>query len=165
MSEVIIRNMLETDFDQMMKIYEQSLEKGDVTFQTEKPTYDEWDNGHIKECRYVAEVNKNVVGYTMIAPTSKREAYKGVVELSIFADKEVIHQGIGFKLLNHLVKETEQKGYWTLYSAIFSVNIASIELHKKCGFRVIGYREKIAKDIFGNWADTTIMERRSSFML
>ena len=101
----------------------------------------------------------------MIAPTSKREAYKGVVELSIFADKEVIHQGIGFKLLNHLVKETEQKGYWTLYSAIFSVNIASIELHKKCGFRVIGYREKIAKDIFGNWADTTIMERRSSFML
>ena len=165
MSEVIIRNMLETDFDQMMKIYEQSLEKGDVTFQTEKPTYDEWDNGHIKECRYVAEVNKNVVGYTMIAPTSKREAYKGVVELSIFVDKEVIHQGIGFKLLNHLVKETEQKGYWTLYSAIFSVNIASIELHKKCGFRVIGYREKIAKDIFGNWADTTIMERRSSFML
>lgn len=165
MSEVIIRDMLETDFDQMMKIYEQSLEKGDVTFQTVQPTYADWDNGHIKECRYVAELNGKVVGYTMIAPTSKREAYKGVVELSIFVDKGVLHQGIGFKLLNHLVKETEQKGYWTLYSAIFSVNTASIDLHKKCGFRVVGYREKIAKDIFGDWADTTIMERRSSFIL
>lgn len=138
MNEVIIRNMLETDFDQMMKIYEQSLEKGDVTFQTKQPTYEEWDNGHVKECRYVAEVNGKVVGYTMIAPTSKREAYKGVVELSIFVDKEVLHQGIGYKLLNHLVKETERKGYWTLYSAIFSVNTASIDLHKKkripCGW-------------------------------
>ena len=67
----------------------------------------------------------------------------------------------GTALLTHLCEETEKFGYWTLYSAIFSVNTASIELHKKCGFRVVGYRENIAKDRFGNWQSTTIMERRN----
>jgi phosphinothricin acetyltransferase len=100
----------------------------------------------------------------MIAPTSKREAYRGVVESSVFVDEDYLRKGIGTKLLAKLCEETEKYGYWTLYSAIFSVNIASIELHKKCGFRVIGYREKIAKDRFGNWQSTTIMERRNGIM-
>lgn len=91
----------------------------------------------IRECRYVYEVDGKVVGYTMIAPTSKREPYRGVAELSIFVDQDYLRKGIG---------------------------TASIELHKKCGFRVIGYREKIAKDRFGNWQSTMIMERRNEIV-
>ena len=67
----------------------------------------------------------------------------------------------GRKALNKIWIEAEKKGYWTLYSSIFSVNEGSINLHKKCGFRVIGTREKIAKDKFGNWQSTTIMEWRN----
>lgn len=160
----MIREMREEDWESMLSIYNQSLQKGDVTFTTDCPTYEEWDAGHIKECRFVYELDGQVVGYTMIAPTSKREPYWGVVELSIFVDDNYLRKGIGTELLTNLCEETEKYGYWTLYSAIFSVNIGSIELHKKCGFRVIGYRENIAKDRFGIWQSTTIMERRNGIM-
>lgn len=156
----MIREMKREDFAEMMKIYRQSLKKGDVTFQTEEPSYEEWDSSHIKEHRYVYEKDGKIARYTMIAPTSKREAYRGGVELSIFVDEQFHHQGIGTQLMNKIIKETEKSGYWTLYSAIFSVNKASIALHKKCGFREIGYRKRIAKDRFGKWMNTTIMERR-----
>jgi phosphinothricin acetyltransferase len=63
--------------------------------------------------------------------------------------------------MKKMMTETEKRGYWMLYSAIFSINIASVELHKKCGFRVIGIREDIAKDKFGEWQSTTIMEWRN----
>lgn len=106
-------------------------------------------------------LHDKVIGYTMIAPTSSRASYRGVVEVSIFVDQEHTRKGIGTALLSKLMEEAEKKGYWTLYSAIFSVNEGSINLHKKCGFRVIGTREKIAKDKFGNWQSTTIMEWRN----
>ena len=153
--------MRASDWGDMMEIYKQSLEKGDVTFRTECPTYEEWDEGHIKECRFVYELDGKVIGYTMIAPTSGRDSYRGVVEVSIFVDQKHTQKGIGTALLLQLMEEAEKEGYWTLYSAIFSVNEGSIKLHKKCGFRVIGTREKIAKDKFGNWQSTTIMEWRN----
>ena len=157
----MIREMRVSDWDDMVQIYKQSLEKGDVTFRTECPSYQEWDEGHIKECRFVYELDGKVVGYTMIAPTSGRESYRGVVEVSIFVDQNHTKKGIGTDLLTKLMKEAEKEGYWTLYSAIFSINEGSIKLHKKCGFRVIGTRERIAKDKFGNWQSTTIMEWRN----
>lgn len=157
----MIREMQDKDWESIVDIYRQSLERGDVTFTTECPTYEEWDSAHIKECRYVYVEDGKVVGYTMIAPTSKREPYRGVVEVSIYVDKDYQGRHIGTELLETLCDETEKKGYWTLYSAIFSINVASIELHKKCGFRVIGYRENIAKDKYGQWQNTTLMERRN----
>ena len=157
----MMREMRASDWGDMMEIYKQSLEKGDVTFRTECPTYEEWDEGHIKECRFVYELDGKVIGYTMIAPTSGRDSYRGVVEVSIFVDQKHTQKGIGTALLLKLMEEAEKEGYWTLYSAIFSVNEGSIKLHKKCGFRVIGTREKIAKDKFGNWQSTTIMEWRN----
>lgn len=160
----MIREMKKDDWEEMKSIYTQCLNRGDVTFTTDCPNYEEWDSAHIKECRYVCEVDGKVVGYTMIAPTSKRIQYKGVVELSIFVDDKYHRKGMGTELLTTLCKETERCGYWTLYAAIFSVNTASIELHKKCGFRVIGYRENIAKDCFGKWQSTTIMERRNGIL-
>ncbi len=158
----MIREMRKSDWECIANIYKQSLESGNITFTSKMPTYEEWDEDHIKECRFVFEEDGRVVGYTMIAPTSKRDAYKGVVELSIFVDKSVLHKGIGTKLLTTLCEETEKKGYWTLYSAIFAVNTPSIELHKKCGFRIVGTREDIARNRFGEWRSTVIMERRNT---
>ncbi|MDD6252100.1 MAG: GNAT family N-acetyltransferase [Oscillospiraceae bacterium] len=115
----------------------------------------------MKKCRFVYELDGKIIGFTMLAPTSSRDSYRGVVEVSIFVDKNYTQKGIGTALLLKLMEEAEKEGYWTLYSPIFSVNEASIKLHKKCGFRVIGTREKIAKDKFGNWQSTTIMEWRN----
>ena len=60
-----------------------------------------------------------------------------------------------------IVKQSEACGIWTLYAAIFSKNIASIKMCLKNGWRIVGTRERIAKDRFGQWQSTTIMERRS----
>ena len=79
-------------------------------------------------------------------------------------DENHQRKGIGSEVLTKRCEWTEKDWYGALYSAVFSINIASIELHKKCGFRIIGYRENIAKDRFGNWQSTTIMERRNGIM-
>ncbi|MGN0496621.1 MAG: GNAT family N-acetyltransferase, partial [Lachnospiraceae bacterium] len=85
--KLMIRQMRDSDWDEMMVIYKQSLERGNVTFRRDCPTYEEWDRGHIKECRFVYELDGKVIGYTMIAPTSNRDSYRGVVEVSIFVDQ------------------------------------------------------------------------------
>lgn len=158
----MIREMKREDWPYVEEIYKQGMEHGISTFNTECPSYEEWDAGHIRECRFVSEEDGRVVGWTTISPVSGRCAYRGVVEVSIYIADEYQGKGIGTKLLQRLCEESEKAGYWSLYSAIFSINEASIALHKKCGFREIGYRERIAKDKFGNWQNTTLMERRSS---
>ena len=158
----MIRKMMPNDWKRVAEIYKQGLERGISTFNTECPTYEEWDNEHIKDCRYVYVTDEKVVGWIAISPISGRCVYKGCVEVSIYIDEEYQGKGIGTELMKILCAETEKAGYWSLYSAIISINKASIELHKKCGFREIGYREKIAKDRFGVWQNTTLMERRNN---
>ena len=85
--------------------------------------------------------------------------------LYVYVDDAWQNRGIGTALLSHLCSESEKNGYWSLYSAIFSINESSIKLHEKCGFRVIGTREKIAKDKYGIWQDTTLMEKRSQMIV
>jgi phosphinothricin acetyltransferase len=82
--------------------------------------------------------------------------------MSIYVDQEYRGHGVGTALVNELIKKSEKAGFWSIYSAIISINKASIALHKKCGFREIGYRERIAKDRFGEWQNTTLMEYRAS---
>lgn len=156
----LIREMQEKDWERVKRIYEQGLEKGMSTFNTICPSFEEWNEGHIEECRFVAEIEGSVVGWCAISKTSTRHAYRGVVEVSIYIDEHYQGKGIGSKLMEVLCSEAEERGYWCLYSAIFSINMPSIQLHKKYGFREIGYRERIAKDRFGNWQNTILFERR-----
>lgn len=115
-------------------------------------------------CRFVAVFDGKVIAFAVLSPTFKREVYRGVVEVSIYLDLQYSKLGIGTKLLSHLIDAAERNGYWSLYSSVIEENVASIALHKKCGFREIGFREKIAKDRFGNWHNTILFERRSCLM-
>lgn len=163
--DYIIRKMEAEDWGAVSKIYKDALAKGISTFERECPSYKEWDERHIAECRFAMTTDPDVakekiVGWCALSKTSSRDAYKGVAEVSIYFDEDFQEKGLGTMLLNRLSEMSECQGYYSLYAAIFSCNIASIALHKKCGFREIGYREKIARDIFGEWQDTTLMERR-----
>lgn len=159
--EVIIRNMIEEDWPSVRAIYEQGIKSGIATFQTEVPSYEEWNRGHLTIGRRVAVVNEEVVGWVALSPTSSRCVYKGVVELSVYIEQKAKHQGIGTKLLKDIIKISEEEGIWTVQSGIIEENKASRALHEKCGFRQIGYREKIARDHKGVWHNTILMERRS----
>ena len=158
----MIREMRDEDWGSVSEIYKQGLEEGTPTFNTECPSFTEWNEGHVKNCRFVFEEEGKVVGWIALSPSSSRCAYKGCVEMSVYVDRNYRGHGIGIALVNTIIREAEKDGYWSIYSAIFSINKASIALHKKCGFREIGYRERIAKDRFGKWQNTTLMEYRAS---
>lgn len=161
--EITIREMKAEDWSDVSRIYSQALVEGKSTFETNCPTYETWNANHLIDCRYVAVAEGQVVGWTAISPTSSRECYRGVVSLSIYIDQECRGKGIGKKLLTHLCTESERNGYWCLTAGIFSINEASLHLHKSCEFREIGYRECIAKDRFGVWQNTVMLERRTTY--
>lgn len=156
----MIREMLDSDWKRIEEIYAQGIESGKATFNTSCPSFEEWDSSHFKKCRYVYEIEGRVVGWVALSPVSSREAYKGVGEVSIYVDNAFQHKGVGSGLLKHLVENASQNGFWSILSVIFEENIPSIEMTKKCGFRYIGYRERISKDKFGRWLNTVMLEKR-----
>jgi phosphinothricin acetyltransferase len=131
------------------------------TFQIECPPYEEWDSTHMKSCRLVAVTDSKVIGWTALTPVSSRCVYAGVAEVSIYIDRDYQGKGIGEQLLRELIRQSEGNGIWTLQSGIMQENAGSIRLHDKCGFRMVGYREKIGRDRYGVWRNNVLMERRS----
>lgn len=144
----------------VLKIYEEGLATGQATFNTVVPLWQEWDNNHHTHSRLVALLNNEVVGWVALSPVSARHCYRGVAEFSIYISASHRGKGIGDLLMEQMITESESNGIWTLYSATFAKNTASIALQKKWGFREIGYREKIAQ-LNGVWHNTILLERRS----
>jgi phosphinothricin acetyltransferase len=156
-----IRPMQSSDWIEVSKIYLEGQGTNLATFQSGCPPYEDWDSSHIKECRLVIENDGVIVGWCALSPVSSRCVYGGVAELSIYISAEHRGKGFGEILLNALVKSSENAGFWTLQSGIMQDNTASIKLHEKCGFRMVGYRERVGKDKFGVWRNTVLMERRA----
>lgn len=156
-----IEEMISADWEQVKNIYLEGINTGIATFQTGAPSWENWNNGHLNICRLVARQGRNILGWAALSPTSARECYSGVTEVSIYICKKYQGQGVGKTLLDKVIKQSEENGIWTLYSSIIRENIGSTALHKKCGFREIGIREKIAKTSNDVWHDVVLMERRS----
>ncbi|TDW25738.1 phosphinothricin acetyltransferase [Breznakia blatticola] len=160
--DITIREMKQSDWKQVASIYKQGIETNLATFQTEIPTYDAWDKSHLKQLRYVACIQDKVVGWVALSSTSSREVYKGVCEISVYIDRSYAGCHIASNLYEQMIPASEKQGIWTLQAGIMEENIASIKLHEKHGFRNVGYRERIGKDILGIWRNTILMERRSA---
>jgi len=160
MSEVRIESMRETDWEQVRTIYLEGIATGDATFEELAPSWDGWDSQHLFRCRLVAKRDDEVVGWAALAPVSSRPVYAGVAEVSVYVSSHWRDRGIGSKLLHELIAESEACGLWTLQAGIFQENVASIRLHEKCGFRIVGRRERLGK-MAGRWRDVMLLERRS----
>lgn len=156
-----IDEMIQSDWEQVGNIYLEGIKTGKATFQTDVPTWENWNNSHITACRLVIRSGDNVLGWAALSPTSSRCVYAGVAEVSIYIGEKYRGLGIGAVLLTKLIKLSEEKGFWTLQSGIVRENAPSIALHKKCGFREIGIREKVAKMNNEKWMDVILMEYRS----
>ena len=155
-----IRKLLTTDWDQVKMIYEKGIATGNATFQTSAPSWEEWDKSHLNNCRIVAETDGILTGWAALTPVSSRCVYAGVAEVSVYVDPAYSGKGIGLALLNELVALSEAEGLWTVQAGIFPENNASLRIHEKAGFRILGVREKIGKQN-GIWRDTVLLERRS----
>ena len=143
------------------QIYYQGIQSRNATFETDTPSWEAWDNNHLKTGRYVALIENDVAGWAALLPVSDREVYKGVAEVSIYVGKNFHGLGVGKALLKHLIGKSEEAGFWLLQAILFPENTASCNLHIGEGFREVGYREKIGKH-FGEWRNTVLLERRSS---
>ncbi|MBT8267850.1 MAG: GNAT family N-acetyltransferase [Bacteroidia bacterium] len=155
-----IRPFNSEDFKAVSNIYRQGLDTKKATFETEVPDWESWDKKYIKCCRLIASYNDQIAGFAVISAVSNRSVYKGVAEVSVYVHNDFWNKGIGTKLLDALIIESESNGYWTLQASIFPENSSSIRMHENCGFRIVGIREKIGK-LDGKWYNNILMERRS----
>ncbi|GAA3644822.1 GNAT family N-acetyltransferase [Flavivirga jejuensis] len=159
--EIAVRALMKNDWSSVSKIYKEGIATGIATFETEVPNWKQWHAKCLPVYRFVALVKGEVVGFAVLMPVSKRYVYKGVAEVSVYVANGFKGKHIGERLLKQLVDESEFNEFWTLQANIFSENIASINLHLKCGFRVVGIREKIGQ-LYGKWYDNHFLEKRSS---
>ncbi len=126
--------LMPSHWEAVMTIYESGLATGNATFQVTAPaTWEQWDKEHLAHSRFVAKADNDVVGWVALSPTSARNCYKGVCELSIYIDNDYRNKGIGSMLLKAIVESSEAAGVWCLYSSTFPENKASIALQKKFG--------------------------------
>src|SRR5262245_41833528 len=157
---VELRRLEPRDWPAVADIYWNGMRSGLATFETEVPTWEAWDAGHLPDHRLVADLLGEVVGWAALSPVSSRHCYAGVVENSVYIAAGARGLGIGRKLLDTLIAGAEAAGIWTIQTSIFPENRASLVLHERCGFRVVGTRERVAKRD-GVWRDTVFLERRS----
>jgi phosphinothricin acetyltransferase len=154
--------MLSDHWPAVREIYGQGIATGNATFETELPDWEKWDTSHRKDCRLVSVETSNqqsVFGWAALSPVSSRHVYRGVAEVSVYVSSAARGRGVGTALLQALVREAEGAGIWTLQAGIFPENTASISLHKSCGFREVGLRQKIGM-LKSVWRDVLLLERR-----
>lgn len=162
-----VRAMTPEDWDRVEEIYRQGIEDGEATFETDPPTWAEFDAGRLQVPRLVAvDDDGAVLGWAAASRVSSREVYRGVIEHSVYVDRAARGRGIGRLLLAAFVEAAEAAGAWTIQSSVFPENAASLRLHEAAGFRVVGRRERIARSArgahAGTWRDTLLIERRSA---
>lgn len=155
-----IRVLTPDDWPAVERIYAEGIATRLATFETVTPSWDEFDTGRLPGHRLVAVEDGEVVGWAALSPTSRRECYAGVVEHSVYVAEKARGRGIGRALLEALVASADRAGLWTIQTSIFPENGASLALHERVGFRVVGRRERIAQ-LDGAWRDTVLLERRS----
>lgn len=147
-------------WEAVRSIYAEGIATGQATFETEVPGWEEWDARHLSIGRLVAQEAGEVIGWAALSPMSDRCVYGGVAEVSVYIGRRQRGKGIGSRLLERLIEESEAGGIWTLQAGIFPENVASIRMHEKFGFRPVGRRERIGK-LAGRWRDVLLLERRS----
>jgi phosphinothricin acetyltransferase len=157
---VIVRDLRSEDWPEVARIFREGIETGNATFETEVPSWEEWDGAHLSPHRFAAERDGRVVGWIALLPVSSRECYSGVAEVSLYVGEGARSQGVGRELLAAAIESAERSGIWTLQTSVFPENEASLRLLRRFGFREVGVRERIGR-LHGIWRDTVLVERRS----
>jgi L-amino acid N-acyltransferase YncA len=156
-----IEELRPEQWPEVARIYADGIATGDATFETEVPDWERWDAGHLPDHRFVALRGRTAVGWVAVSPVSDRCAYGGVVENSVYVAPEARGAGVGRLLLERLIGSTEAAGIWTIQTGIFPENAASVRLHERVGFEVVGRRKRLGK-LHGVWRDVLLLERRSA---
>jgi len=156
-----IRAMRRDDWAAVAEIYREGIETGHATFSTDVPSWEAWDEEHLADCRLVAVEGDAILGWASLSAVSDRCVYGGVAEVSVYVRGGAQGRGVGRALLAGLIEASEAAGIWSLSAGIFPENAASVALHERLGFRLVGRRERLGQ-MNGWWRDVLLYERRSS---
>jgi phosphinothricin acetyltransferase len=160
-SDYTIEAMRQGDWPTVRAIYLEGIATGLATFETEAPTWESWDAAHLAEGRLVARAGEGILGWAALSRASARSVYAGVAEVSVYVRQASRGKGVGTALLGALIRASEGMGIWTLQAGIFPENQASLALHQKLGFRIVGRRERLGR-LHSVWRDVCLLERRSA---
>lgn len=155
-----VRELIAKDWPSIKRIYMEGIATGVASFRQAEPTLEEWEQTYLPPCRLALIEGDQIIGWAGLLAYSHMDAYKGVAETSIYIETDSRGKGAGEFLLGELSKQAESAGFWSLQSKVIKKNQASIHLHEKCGYRLIGYCEKIARDHDGVWQDIVLLEKR-----
>ena len=158
--ETVIDEMRPGDWAAVRTIYAEGIATRQATFEVEAPSWEAWDTSHLPFARLVARQSESVVGWAALSPVSRRQAYAGVAEVSVYVAQDRRGTGLGRQLLEALIARSEEHGIWSLQAVMFPENVGSVALHLRCAFREVGRRERIGK-LDDVWRDTILLERRS----
>jgi L-amino acid N-acyltransferase YncA len=158
---LVIVPLLPEHWPAVARIYAEGIATGNATFETVVPAWERWDAAHLRDHRFVALLEREVVGWVAVGGVSERCVYAGVVENSVYVAEAARGRGVGRLLLERLAASTEAAGIWTIQTGIFPENEASVALHERVGFEVVGRRKRLGK-LHGVWRDVLLLERRSS---
>ena len=157
-----LRPMTPADYPAVADIYREGIATGHATFNTDAPTWEAWDKGHLAACRLVAVEGDRVLGWTALSPVSDRCVYGGVAELQVYVSASGRGQGRRARpAARGLIAAADAAGIWTLQAGVFPENTASVTLHERAGFRLVGRRERLGQ-MHGVWRDVLLLERRSA---
>jgi len=156
---MVLRPLKKSDYELVKRIYKQGIDTQLATFETKVQEWEYWNNKNLPFCRFVAELDNEIMGWAALSSVSKREVYRGVAEVSIYVGKDYRGIGLGKKMMEHLIEASKKEGIWTLQSNIFPENEASLKLHLQNGFRIVGVRERIGQ-LNGIWKDNILLELR-----
>ena len=161
--DVLLVALLPEHWDAVARIYAEGIATGNSTFETDVPAWETWDAKHLAEHRLVALSGAGVVGWAALSSVSERCVYAGVTEGSVYVAAAARGRGVGQALLEELIRRSEEAGIWTIQAGIFPENEASIRLHERVGFRVVGVRQRLGQRE-GVWRDVLFLERRSDLV-
>ena len=156
---MLVRPIDPDDYPVVAAVFAEGIATGRATFETAVPSWEEWDAAHLPEHRFVAELDGEVAGWAAVVPYSRRTVYRGVGEESVYVAERARGRGVGRALLEAVIASAREGGLWTLQAGIFPDNVASLELHRRLGFREVGVRERIGQ-LDGVWRDVVLLELR-----
>ena len=156
---MLVRPLDPTDYPAVAAVFAEGIATGRATFETTVPSWQEWDAAHLPGHRFVAEEDGDLLGWIAVVPYSRRAVYRGVGEESVYVAERARGRGVGRALLETVVASARAGGLWTLQAGIFPENVASLELHRRLGFREVGVRDRIGQ-LDGQWRDVVLLELR-----
>jgi L-amino acid N-acyltransferase YncA len=160
--QITLTTLSREDWPAAARIFEAGIAAGNATFEPHAPSWEQFSSAREGCPALVARGPQgDVLGWAALIGVSARPVYRGVGAVSIYVDPAVARRGVGSALLGGLIEASERASFWTVEAGIFPENVASIALHKRLGFRLVGLRRRVGQMPDGRWRDVLLYERRS----